>query len=102
MTGTTTTAACEPWAVNSSTVTVLADHLRRHAEGLDDVCSRMTGVANLDWDSPAGRNFREYLTFRKNGVLEAAELLRAAAARVEIFAQTLRGVEYARFLQHPP
>jgi len=90
--------SCEPWAVDSSEAAALRSHLLYQAEAVDEIASRMCSVAALDWESPAGRNFRDYVVTQLGGVRQASELLRDAASRVGAFASTLRSLEYNRFL----
>ena len=94
------TWTCEPWAEESSRAAAIRSQLVRQAEATDEVASRARAVAALEWDSPAGHNFSDYLVGQVAGVRLAGEQLRAAATRVGLFAVTLRTSEYDRFLGH--
>ena len=86
--------SCEPWAVDSSTAAALSSHLLRQAELVEEIASRLAGGGALEWDSPAGRNFGEYVLAQAVGVRRAGGLLREAAAQVGSFALELRSPEY--------
>ena len=89
---------CEPRAVDSSAVAALSARLLHQADSVDEVASRLTGVAGLDWESPAGRNYSEYVLNQTGSVRQASALLREAASRSESLASTLRSLEYSNYL----
>ena len=89
---------CEPWAIDSGTAAALSSLVLLQADAVDDIAARMVDVANLEWESPAGRNYREYVLVQAGGVRLCSALMRDAAARIESFAATLRTVEYTKFL----
>ncbi|WP_159620520.1 hypothetical protein [Arthrobacter zhaoguopingii] len=67
----------------------LGGRLLRQARELEEIRHRAAGVAALDWESPAGRNFRQYLAGRASAVGSAAELLEQAARLAEVYATEL-------------
>ena len=89
--------SCEPWAVDSSTAAVLGSLLLRQAELVEEIAARLGGGGPMEWDSPAGRNFGEYVLAQTVGVRRAGDLLREAAAQVGSFASELRSLEYNAF-----
>lgn len=92
--------SCEPWAVDSSTVASISSQVLLYAVAIDEVASRLAVAAALDWESPAGRNFRAYLMGQAGGVRRTSEQFRESAARVAAFAATLRTHEYRQLLEH--
>ncbi|MHA7154304.1 hypothetical protein [Arthrobacter sp. TMN-50] len=82
----------------SSTAAAISSQLLLQAEIVDEVAFRLTGGGVLEWESPAGRNFSEYVTGQALGVRRASDLLREAATQVGSFASTLRSLEYSAFL----
>lgn len=91
--------SCEPWAVDSGTVVALGGLVLLQAEAVESVASRMVEVADLEWESPAGRNYRDYVLIQAGVVRMCGALLRDAATGIESFAATLRSFEYNRFLE---
>lgn len=89
---------CEPWAIDSGTALALGALVLLQAEAVENVASRMVEVADLEWESPAGRNYRDYVLIQAGGVRLCGALLRDAAIGIESFAATLRRFEYNRFL----
>ncbi|CAA9250518.1 MAG: hypothetical protein AVDCRST_MAG83-2593 [uncultured Arthrobacter sp.] len=67
----------------------LGGRLLRQARELEEIRHRAAAVAALDWESPAGRNFRQYLAGRASAVGSAAELLEQAARLAEVYAAEL-------------
>lgn len=92
-----TDLSCEPWAVDSSTAATLSSLLLLQAELVEVVASRLAGDGVLEWDSPAGRNFGEYVLGQALGVRRSSDLLREAATQVGSFASALRSLEYTTF-----
>ncbi|TDK25277.1 hypothetical protein E2F48_08325 [Arthrobacter crusticola] len=71
---------------NTGDAADLGGRLLRQARELEDIRHRAAVVAALDWESPAGRNFRQYLAGRAAAVGAAAELLEQAARLAEEYA----------------
>jgi hypothetical protein len=67
----------------------LGGRLLRQARELEEIRHRAAAVAALDWESPAGRNFRQYLAGRAAAVGAAAERLELAARLAEAYAAEL-------------
>jgi hypothetical protein len=67
----------------------LGGRLLRQARELEEIRHRAAVVAALDWESPAGRNFRQYLAGRASAVGGAAELLEEAARLAAAYAADL-------------
>ncbi|RJU02471.1 hypothetical protein D6T65_07780 [Arthrobacter frigidicola] len=67
----------------------LGGRLLRQARELEEIRHRAGAVAAVDWESPAGRNFRLYLAGRASAVGSAAELVEQAARLAEVYAAEL-------------
>ncbi|WP_028281239.1 hypothetical protein [Arthrobacter sp. H5] len=91
----TTAARCETWAQDSQAVAALAYQVRLHSDSVDEICARLVAVAGIDWESPAGRNFRSYLGERRRSMAEVAGLLRLAAVQLDAHSAALYQAEAA-------
>jgi hypothetical protein len=69
----------------------LAGRLLQQALALEEVQARAAAVGALEWESPAGWNFREYLAERSRTLGSAAELIRRAARLADLHAAELCG-----------
>ncbi|MHA7275935.1 hypothetical protein ACX80O_05315 [Arthrobacter sp. Hz1] len=84
--------------MDSSTAAALGSLLLLQAEMVEEIASRLVGGGALEWDSPAGRNFGDYVLGQACGVRRASDLLREAATQVGSFASALRSLEYSTFI----
>jgi hypothetical protein len=71
----------------------LAGRLLQQALALEEVQARAAAVGALEWESPAGWNFRDYLADRSRDLGSAAELIRRAARLADLHAADLGAAE---------
>lgn len=67
----------------------LARLLRLEAEAVESVRERLRGAEGISWDSPAGRNFRSYLSERGATVAVTAGYLREVALSLDAYGVAL-------------
>lgn len=67
----------------------LARLLRLEAEAVESVRERLRGAEGIDWDSPAGRTFRSYLSERAATVAAIAGYLREVALSLDAYGVAL-------------
>lgn len=84
---TTPALSCEQDAHQA--VQDLARQLRLEAEAVESVRERLRGAEGLNWESPAGRNFRSYLAERAVTVAATAAYLREVALSLEAYGAAL-------------
>ena len=85
---TTPAPACEQEP--SEAVRELARLLRLQADVVDTVRERLRTAEQIDWESPAGRNFRAYLTDRAASLVSTAALVREAAVSMDGYGAALQ------------
>lgn len=79
----------------SEAVRDFARVLRIQADVIDGVRQRLRAAEQIDWESPAGRNFRSYLAVRTAGLMTTATLVREAAVSMDSYAVQLHVDEAA-------
>lgn len=84
-----TTAALPGGDEASEAVRGFAGLLRVQADVVDAARERLRSAVDIDWESPAGRNFRGYLLDRAASLVTAAALLREAAVSLEGYGAAL-------------
>jgi hypothetical protein len=84
-----TTTALSPAEASTDEVRELARQLRIEAETVDAVREHLRGAVGIDWESPAGRNFRSYLAERAVAVGVTAFGLRDAAVSLDAYGAAL-------------
>ncbi|GAB3533335.1 hypothetical protein GCM10027403_07090 [Arthrobacter tecti] len=88
-----TTPALSFGAASSEVAAEYAGHLRVQAETLEEVHTRLCGAQDIEWESPAGRKFKEYLGERIQAVADAATRMREAAVYLEAYSSALQAAE---------
>lgn len=71
-------------------VEALGADVRRQGQQLTALRGHALAISSLSWDSPAGMNFRSYLTERCRELTRSIDLLDSAAYRLDAFARVLR------------
>lgn len=89
----TTAPGWEPSADPSGTVAAVAQRLRLQAVSLEEIRAGIAAAGRLDWDSPAGHNFRVYLFAQEGEAARCVELLREAAVLADALSESLRAAE---------
>ncbi|MEC5201040.1 hypothetical protein RCH21_003296 [Arthrobacter sp. PL16] len=84
---------CVPGGPASEEITAMAAALRRHAGKLADIRRHALSVALLSWDSPAGGNFRTYLSERCTELSGSISLLESAAQDLGDYGHLVREAE---------
>ncbi|WP_309071021.1 SgrR family transcriptional regulator [Arthrobacter sp.] len=74
----------------SEVVRDLARQLRVQAEAIDLVLRRLRAAEHLDWESPAGRNFRSFLGERTTSLVVTTARLREAAVSMDAYGSALQ------------
>lgn len=77
-------------------VEALEAGLRLQARQLEDIRHHALAVSSLIWDSPAGANFRTYLTERCGEISRSIDLLESAARHLGGYGDQLRAAELLR------
>lgn len=88
-----TTAALPPGEASTDEVRELARQLRLEAEAVEAVREHLRGAVEIDWESPAGRNFRSYLAERAVAVGVTAFGLRDAAVSLDAYGAALSAAD---------
>ena len=88
-----TTTALSPAGASTDEVRELARRLRLEAEAVEAVRERLRGAMEIDWESPAGRNFRSYLAERAVAVGVTAFGLRDAAVSLDAYGAALSAAD---------
>lgn len=82
--------------LSGEVVASYAQQLRLLAESVDDSRSRLFGGQHIEWESPAGREFKEYLADQVGTVAMAASYLREAAHALDGYASEVLAAESER------
>ena len=84
---TTPALSCEQ--ESNQAVGDLARALRLEAEAVESVRERLRGAEGIGWESPAGQNFRSYLSERAATVAATAAYLREVAFSLDAYGVAL-------------
>ncbi|MHA7218069.1 hypothetical protein ACX80L_04165 [Arthrobacter sp. MDT1-48-3] len=79
-----------------SDIPAMEGALRRHAADLGEIRRHALAVSLLSWESPAGRNFRSYLSERCLELSRTIDLLESAAADLRECGRLVRDAEMLR------
>jgi hypothetical protein len=88
-----TTTVLSPAGASTDEMRELARQLRLEAEAVEAVRERLRGAVEIDWESPAGRNFRSYLAERAVAVGVTAFCLRDAAVSLDAYGAALSAAD---------
>ena len=80
----------------SDRVDALRAGVRRQTDALGDVRRHALAVTLLSWDSPAGSNFRAYLSDRCAEISRTIDDLEAAGRQLEVYGRFVREAEVLR------
>ncbi len=80
----------------SSDVAAMVAALQRHARRLEDIHRHALSVTLLPWESPAGANFRSYLSERCAEVSRTADLLKSASRQLADYGRLVQDAEMQR------
>lgn len=97
----TTAPGSEPWAGAGGAVAAAAHRLRLQGGSLEAVRKGIAAAGRLDWESPAGRNFRLHLLAQERDAARCVELLEEAAVLADALSESLREAEQELLRQAP-
>jgi hypothetical protein len=80
----------------SSDIAAMVAALRRHVRRLEDIHGHALSVSLLPWESPAGANFRSYLSERCAEVARTADLLESASRLLADYGRLIQDAEMQR------
>jgi hypothetical protein len=87
------TIGCEPWVAASGGIIVVEAAVRRNASRLEEIRGNALALVSRSWESPAGNNFRRYLTERCWELARTVDLLEAAAEQLHECGRLVRDAE---------